>query len=326
MFSENARLDAIKYISTHFKKVGVALVGRDDELLYMLQKSGSAVYPVESQEVDERARFMVVIGGSEKVDFAKKSGLPYLVISKEVPLSCLQRIGVYDYQIIEYGYPNILILDTYQNEFPLQGSLTYLAVGVMVECLSIVGSGLRSERVERALESVKVLKKTLKESFSSLALLECVKDCLEGIGGAPFLAMGEYVLKERAGENLPHAFFYLSFSLLYLLILFTKIDFWVILPYMDVVRVRMLAEEKPPPTPPIVSKDLRYSLSLISPLLPSKVELMEYLTRFRLESGYKVVDSEEILISILLCGARAPKPNLIVELVENGYVDALVDL
>ncbi|MBQ8178626.1 MAG: hypothetical protein IJ033_05475 [Clostridia bacterium] len=315
------------YVLEHYPGVAVGLTTESGELAYALEKQGNKTYYFDGAAVDERARFIIAIGGSEDVDNAKRQGLPYVVLSKDVPLSAIQGIGVVDFQIMEFNPPKAIFIDNLNNDFHLQAELTALSLGVLAEAVGIVGTGLRNERVKEAYLAVEKLTQALKEFKTHRELLEVIADVLARIKGAPFFAMLDKFITLRCTSNFTHARFYSIFSLLYLVRVFTKKKFCAILPYMDFVRVRTLCEEMgvSPSTPSLEAKEITYKLSLVEKLLPTTAELKEYLDRFWLEAGREKVDFGLILTSILLSASKAPKTNMLVDLAEAGFIDALLD-
>lgn len=326
-FSSVAEQDTALYILSHYPRVAVGMVGSNESLKYALEKQGNKVYMYDEKGMDERARFLIAIGGSEEVDIAKKLSLPYIVLSRDVPLSSMQKIGINDFQIMEYSYPNAVFIDTCKNYFHIQAELTTLALGVMLEAVGIVGTGLRNERAKSAYNGVIKIKKLLASFVGYEEMFDTIKETLALIGGAPFVAMVDKFAFLRCGDNLTHARFYSIFSLLYSIRLFTKCDFCAILPYMDLVRVRMLCEEMglEISTSTVVAKDLTYNFSLIDELVPTKGELKGYLDRFWLEGDRVNLDFELLLTNILLASCKVPKTSMLVKLVECGYIDALID-
>ncbi len=326
-FSARAEEDLVLYINEHYPQVTVGLTSLCRELAYALEKQGNKVYCFDDETIDERARLLVAIGDSEAIDKAKVQSLPYVVLSKDISLSSIQNIAVKGCQIMEYNYPNAVFIDTVHNEYHLQAEVTALALGVILESVGIVGSGLRTERAKDARDGVVRLMQTLADFKTTKETLEVVVDVLRSIGGAPFYALLDRFTFLRCAKNVAHARFYSIFSLLYLIRLFTKMDFCAILPYMDVVRVRTLCEEMgiSSSASALSAKDLTYKLSIVDGLVPSIQELKGYLDRFWLEEGRVNVDFSLILTNVLLSASKAPKTNMLVDLVEAGFIDALLD-
>ena len=328
LFTECPIEEVTKYLKEHFPYVTIGIVGEWEGLQYAIEKGGNLTQALSGIEHFPEVCFIVACGGSEEIDVAKSYRLPYLVLTKELPISAFQKIGINDFQIMEYGYPNIVIIDTNKNELQLQGGLTFLLLSILLECVGIVGSGLREGRVREAKEITQKVKEMLLDFAPIKEVLPEISELLEKISGARFSCSLERIIALNFPTEFAHARFYSIFCLLYVLCLFTKIDFCVILPHMDLIRVRMLAEEIGLKIVPktISSKDVEWKLSFVKDLLPTKGELEGYLKRFRMESGKGKVDYKLVLSSLLLTSTLIKEPNLLVEVLESGYVDALIDL
>ena len=74
------------------------------------------------------------------------------------------------------------------------------------------------------------------------------------------------------------------------------------------------------------TKDVIRLEGVVKELLPKKGELEGYLKRFLMERGKVKVDYKLVLSSLLLTSTLIKEPNLLVEVLESGYVDALIDL
>ncbi len=320
--------EVTKYLKEHFPYVTIGIVGEWEELRYAIEKGGNPTQILSGAERFPEVCFIVVCGGSEEIDVAKSYHLPYLVLTNELPISAFQKVGINDFQIIEYGYPNIVIIDTSKNELQLQSDLTFLLLATLLECVGIVGSGLRGVQVKEAKKTIQIVKEMLLDFAPIQEVLPVISDALEKIGGARFASAMERVIALNFPAEFVHARFYGTFCLLYALCLFTKIDFCVILPHMDLIRVRMLAEEigLKAITKTISSKELEWKLGFVKDLLPAKGELEGYLKRFRMERGNRCVDYKLVLSSLLVSSTLIREPNLLVEVLESGYVDALIDL
>ena len=325
LFSDAPESIVVDYVKNHYPYCNVGLVGRFDNLVYLLEKAGNKVLDPFTPK-GESARFIIVVGGDEEVERAKTIGLPYLVISKNVPLSAFQRIGIYNYQIVEYSYPKLVIFDNSQNEYLFQAEVRILLLSLYLECLNTLGSGLKGERQKRAEEVIKELRPILLEFHTVSELLDFCARGIEGLGGLPFVTYLNAVLLLYHPENLLYAKFYAVFSLLYLERQFTNIDFWVILPYMDIVRVRMLAEVHGIKVPLSrgQKRDVSYLLTLVKKHIPTEEELDNYLNGFRLEGGREKVDPDAIFSAIILASCLCPKKEMVSDIVESGYIDALI--
>lgn len=328
LFTECPIEEVTKYLKEHFPYVTIGIVGEWEGLQYAIEKGGNPTQILSGIEHFPEVCCIVACGGSEEIDVAKSYHLPYLVLTKELPFSAFQKIGINDFQIMEYGYPNIVIIETNKNELQLQSDLTLLLLSILLECVGIVGSGLREERVREAKKLIQKVKENLLDFAPIKEVLPEISEGLERIGGARFSCAMEKIIALTFPLELAHARFYSIFCLLYALCLFTKIDFCVILPHMDLIRVRMLAEEVGLKVVPktISSKDIEWKLGFVKDLLPKKGELEGYLKRFLMERGNVMVDYKLVLSSLLLTSTLIKEPNLLVEVLESGYVDALIDL
>ena len=327
IFSDSVLLEVTSYIKEHFPHVTIGLVGEWEGLRYAIEKGGNATRILRKNDSAQNVRFIVACGGSEEIDRAKEYKLPYLVLTRELPLSAFQEIGINDFQIVEYSYPKVVIIDTKENELSLQGDLTFLLTGALLESLGKVGAGVRSERVERTKIIACELKNAVRDFCSTERVLNNLIEWLKEIGGAPFLAMVERVTAFLCPENFAHARFYSIFCLLYALSLFTKIDFWVILPYMDLNRVRILADEMGITTlsKKVRPKDIPFKVGFLEEIMPTKCEILNFLKRFRMEKGVERMDLNRLLLSLTIATTFIKEPNLLVDVVESGYVDALID-
>lgn len=326
VFSSSPIQDVALYVLTHFPYSPAGVVGEDEGLFYALEKQGNKVYRIEDDGA-ECARVIIAVGGSREVDIAKRTELPYVVLCRGVPLSAIQKIGVYDYHILEYGYPKIIFIDESKDVFELQAEISVLSLGIMAEAIGLIGTGLRNEKAREAREVVFKIKEALNNFSTNYETLRLLTDCIKRIDGAPYFALLERIVEDRCIGNSLCARFYSVFSLLYLIREFTNIDFCVILPYMDLVRARMLADGMGAKiaTEKVTEKDISYALGLVKDLLPSREELASYVERFRLEAGRETVDFKMLLSDFVLCAALSEKSNLSVDLVRSGYIDALID-
>ena len=316
---------AVDYIKSRYPYCEVGMVGRFDELKYALEKGGNKVSDLASKEPDG-ARVVVAVGGDEEIDEAKSKGLPYVVLTRGVPLSAFQEFGIYNFQKVEYGYPNLVIFDNSQDEFLFQAEVRILLLSIYLECLSTLGSGLKGERQKRAKNLMEEMRKECDEFRTQEELLEFARESIEALGGLTLLAFLNKALSLYHPTNTVYAKFYAVFSLLYLTRRFTNIDFWVILPYMDEVRVRMLAEAQgiDPPRSGRRSVEVAYLLSLVEKYIPTEEELVAHLNAFRVEAGVERVDLDAILSALIMGATFCPKKEMVKDIVESGYLDALI--
>ena len=325
VFSDNPISCAVDYIKSNYPYCDIGAIGELGELEYLLNKCGNRVINIALEEC-ESARFIVAFGQDEEIDLAKSKGLPYMVISDGVPLSAFHSFGIYNYQKVEYGYPNIVIFDNSKNEYLFQAEARILLLSLYLECLSVLGSGLRGKKQGVSENLLKELRPMLCEFRTIEEILALCNKCIRALGGLEYVAFLNKVLDLYHPENLLHARFYALFSLLYLERRFTNIDFWVILPYMDEVRVRMLAETNgiKPPLSARRKVELSYLLALVEGYIPTEEELDFCLNGFRLEAGVERVDLSAILSAIILSAELCPKKELVRDIVESGYLDALI--
>lgn len=315
----------LDYVKKEYPYCDCGVVGDVFGLSRSLNKIGIRTYELE-KEHPESIRFIIALGGDEEIDFAKSFNLPYLVISSGVPLSVFHNFGIYNFQKIEYGYPKLVILDSSKDEYLFQAEVRILLLSLYVECVSLCGSGLKGEREKKAREIIKSVRGALGKFTTTGELLTLLPTWISQVGGLEQTAFINLCLGLYHPESTLQARFYALFSLLYLLRRFTNIDFWVILPYMDEVRVRTLAETSGIKIPPLTKRrvDLAYQLGLVKELLPTESELGEMLGAFRLEGGEEGVDLDAILSAITLGATLCQRKDIVRDIVECGYVDALL--
>ena len=323
--SNNPVSYAVDYIKKNFPYCDIGIVGAFDELTYALRKEGNRAIDISLIDA-ETVRFIVAFGGDKEIDFAKSKGLPYMVISSSVPLSAFHKFGIYNFQKLEYGYPKMVILDNSKNEYLFQAEVRTLLLSIYAECLSSLGCGLKGQRQRTAKNVLLELRPAFSEFRTTEETLELCRKSIRDVEGLEFVAYLNEVLELFHPENILHAKFYALFSLLYLERRFTNIDFWVILPYMDEVRVRMLAEAHGIKAPISTKRnvDISFLLKLVERYILNEEELDDCLNGFRLEAGVERVDTGAIISAVILAGELCPKKEMIRDIVESGYLDALI--
>lgn len=314
----------IGYVREHYPYCDVCLIGNAPTLFCALEKGGNRVIKGPAKNL-ESVRFAVAVGGEEEIDVVKNTGLPYAVIADGATLSLLQDFSVYDFQKIENRYPNIVLIKKNEDGKRLRAEVEILRLAVRVECLNLLGSVERTDKTKRAKETLWKIREYEEKLHTDEEWFCFIADCVSALGGLEFVSYLFNALEIWHPQNLFYAKYYSLFSLLYLTRLFTKIDFCVILPRVDLCRVRMLAEAQGVKVP------INHGVSPPSflPALPQESllterELMESVGAFRFCVGNERIDYDALLLSVVTSVALRPKKELVGRFVDMGYFDALI--
>ncbi len=316
-----AKSDLINYIANTFPHSPIAFYGEESELVGALERAGNRVYVCPKKVADD-ARAVVVAYADCYLKEAKAEGLPLVVLTRGAPIEAFTNKAIIDNQYLETGYPKRVFIDIERGERVLQRSVLTLGFTLYVELVGVLGSGLKDARASFAFKRLKDVKERLLGFCSNAELLSFLVDVIKELNGVELTECFNYVASSRVGEDACSVRFYCAFSLLYLIRWFTNIDFCVILPYIDVVRLRELCKArgvKQWRSP--LNRDPRYELSLVKPFLPTQEELTLLLSQFRL-TGDERVKLEEILSDFTVATELARQPNIFIKLVSSGYVDA----
>ncbi len=313
------------YIREKYPYCDVCLIGDAPTLSYALEKGGNRVVFGDGSLL-ESVRIVVAVGGEKEVELARQLGLPYAVLADGIFLSLLQDFYVYDFQKIENRYPNIAFIKKNEDGRKLRAELEILRLALSVECLNLLGSAIRTDKVKKGKETLSRLAEYEKDFHTDEEWFYFMADCIKGLGGLEYVSFLFGALERWHPENLFYAKYYSLFSLLYLIRLFTKIDFCVILPRVDLCRVRMLAESQGITLP----KNHNVQASSFIPVLRAEdlwteKELVESLGVFRFCVGEGRVDYDALLTSVILSVAVRPKKEMVGYFVDMGYVDALLN-
>ncbi len=313
------------YIKEHYPYCDVGLIGDFATLSPRLEKGGNRVFSGR-ESFPESVRIIVAVGGEREVEEAKKFGLPYVVFATELSLSLIHNFGIYDFQKIEKGYPNAVFIEKDEDGRRLRAEVEILHLALLAECLNLIGSVERCDRAKKARETLLSLAEFKASFHTDEEWFLFIKDAVKEMGGLEYVAFLFSTLGVYHPENVFHARYYSLFSLLYLIRLFTKIDFCVILPRVDLCRVRMLAEVQGIKVPPQFNlKTPSFIPVLPTGCIPTERELMESLSVFRFCAGNEEIDFDAMLSSIILSATLRPKKEMVGYFVDMGYLDALLN-
>ena len=324
-FTPNPVEQLIGYVREHYPYCDVCLIGDAPALSRALEKGGNRVLKGPDKNL-ESVRLAVSVGGERESESVKNTGVPYAVIADGAFLSLVQDFCVYGFQKIENRYPNIVFIKKDEDGKRLRAEVEILRLAVRVECLNLLGSVERTDKTGSAKETLGRVRE-YEENFHTDEEWFCfIADCVSALGGLEFVSYLFNALEIWHPQNLFYAKYYSLFSILYLTRLFTKIDFCVILPRVDLCRVRMLAETQGVKVP------LNNGVSPPSylPALPQESllterELAESVGAFRFCVGEGRVDYDALLTSVILSVAVRPKKEMVGYFVDMGYVDALLN-
>lgn len=324
VITKNLKESLLSYVTNNFPYCDVGVVGDFEYVRRALERAGNRVIDCY-KEVPPSVRVIIASGEEEAVLEAKKSGLPYVVAGQKVNLVTFQNFGIYDFQKVEYGYPNIVFLDNTNDEYLFQAEVEILLTALYVESLSIFGSGRLGEKERVAYNLLKEFVEIEGEFRTDEELLKFLSTGIEALGGLEYVSFLFETLNRLHPLDNIHARFYALFSLLYLKRQFTNYDFCAILPCVDLVRARIIAElngiklplerGRPP--------QVNFLLEQVKDFIPTENELEKLLNSFRLSAGDVKVDLDAIITAIIISAILLPKKHLVRDLVESGYLDAL---
>ena len=72
-------------------------------------------------------------------------------------------------------------------------------------------------------------------------------------------------------------------------------------------------------------KDIPFKVGFLEEIMPTKYEILNFLKRFRMEKWVERMDLNRLLLSLTIATTFIKEPILLVDVVESGYVDALID-
>ncbi len=317
----SAKTDLVNYISKNFPNSPLAFYGKGGELVDAFERGGHKVF-VCPKQLPENVRAVVVAYADWWIGEVKPSGVPLVVVTKGAPIEAFTNKTIKDNQYLETGYLKHVFIDIKDGELVLQKHLLTLGLSIFTELVGVLGSGVRDARATVAFKTLQELKERLLNFCSNSELLNFLAEIIEKLGGVELVECFNYVSFARVGEDACSVRFYCAFSLLYLIRWFTNIDFCVILPYIDVVRLRELCKTRGVKQwrQPL-DRDVRYELSLVKPFLLTQEELALLLSQFRI-TGEERVTLEEVISDFTVATELARQPNIFITLVSSGYLDA----
>ncbi len=322
-FTKNVIEDVTAYVLKNFPYSSVALIGAENLLPY-LEKQGNKVY-AQKEKVQENVRLIIVAYNDDLIDYYKNYDIPLIVITKGAPIGVFSKYAVIDFHIVEKRYPKFVFFDTEDEERTLQKEISAVAISLLTECYLIVGSNLRNDYVKEAYSFIEPLKESMLKFNTNREQILLITGVFERLGIAEFTSLIDALSRMRAMGDVCSVRFYSAFLLLYLIRWFTNIDFCVILPYMDVVRLRIMCETlgiEQDLAP--LTREISYDFDLVKNMLPTKEELTYLLSRFKTELAVSEgQDYDAILTDWTLVAELSKKPNLLTTIVRAGYVDAL---
>ena len=326
-FTKNVKNDFLEYITLNFPMRTIGVIGEGFSYTRELERKGNGVVFIDKSIPDEVA-VIVTNDNAININKAKISNKPYVVLTDGVPTSAFSKYAVNGNRIDKYEYPKQVFIDMLSNPHKLQAESGCLALEVLVECIGIVGSTLITARAKRARDRAFDLKNLLTAYDTPEQVVATCATAIEYIDGLTFRLFIDYVMsKERVG-NLARTRFYSAFSVLFLIRRFTNIDFCVILPYMDSLRARMLAQSLGIPLPQGKAKSFDnadYLLSMVEELLPTEKELLELKKRFDFLTPSAPVELNALINDYSLATECVDEDNLYTNLVKAGYFDALIE-
>ena len=294
---------------------------------HLLEKGGNRVVNINDKVPDEVA-LLVVDGSSLSINRAKMSRVPYVVVAKGAPIGAFSKYYIKGNLITKYEYPNVLFIETNKDPKSLQAECLTLLLEVLAECLGALGSAVVDRRSKEAQVAGSRLKSMLNKPLTTEEIITECAAVVEQLDGITFRFFIDYLIALQGDESYAHARFYSVFSALFLNRRFTNIDFCVILPYMDSMRARMLAQSAGLPLPIATPKrcdNAERLIAFVEDLLPTEKELIQLKNRFDFLVEDVHIEIKPLLNDYLLATEYLQEDNLYTNLVKAGYFDALIE-